>query len=60
MARWPRQRRVTDPVFGFEVPQSCGEIGSDTLWPRDAWSDENAYDMSARRFGGLVSAKLQI
>ncbi len=42
-----------DPTFGFEVPIKCGDICEKVLWPRDAWPDPNAFDMSSRRLADL-------
>jgi phosphoenolpyruvate carboxykinase (ATP) len=42
-----------DPIFGLEVPTSCHGVDSSVLWPRDAWSDGDAYDKSARRLAEL-------
>ncbi|MDF1545079.1 MAG: phosphoenolpyruvate carboxykinase (ATP) [bacterium] len=32
-----------DPVFGFEVPQSCQDVPEDVLNPIDTWGDKMAY-----------------
>jgi len=42
-----------DPVFGFEVPTTCGEISPNILWPRDAWPDPDAFDQTANRLADL-------
>ncbi|MHA7128610.1 phosphoenolpyruvate carboxykinase (ATP) [Algoriphagus namhaensis] len=36
------------PIFGFQVPQSCPNVPSEVLNPRDTWSDTQAYDQQAR------------
>jgi phosphoenolpyruvate carboxykinase (ATP) len=38
----------TDPVFGFEVPESCPDVPEDVLDPRRTWKDPEAYDAKAR------------
>ncbi|GAA4470632.1 phosphoenolpyruvate carboxykinase (ATP) [Novipirellula rosea] len=43
----------TDPVFRFEVPETCGDLPSEVLWPADAWADADAYHSSARRLADL-------
>ena len=43
----------TDSLFGFEVPTECNGVPSDILWPRDAWSDGEAFDSSAHRLADL-------
>jgi len=42
---------VTDPVFGFEVPQRCGEVSPELLTLRHTWKDPAAYDTKARELG---------
>ena len=42
-----------DPMFGFDVPTACRNVPSEILWPRDAWSDSDAYDMSSQRLVDL-------
>ena len=37
-----------DPIFGFEVPQRCGEMPPELLRLRESWKDPNAYDAQAR------------
>ncbi len=37
-----------DPVFGIAVPQSCANVPSEILTPRNTWSDKKAYDDAAR------------
>jgi phosphoenolpyruvate carboxykinase (ATP) len=34
---------VRDPVFGFEVPQECGEVPVSILNPAGSWPDTNYY-----------------
>ncbi len=34
---------ATDPVFGFQVPQSCDDIPLNVLNPGDSWPDKNVY-----------------
>ncbi|HUI64063.1 MAG TPA: phosphoenolpyruvate carboxykinase (ATP) [Bacteroidota bacterium] len=36
-------RYVTDPLFGFAVPQSCDEVPEQVLNPGDSWPDKNLY-----------------
>lgn len=49
----------TDPLFGFEIPTECGGVPSNVLWPRDLWSDGEAYDTSARRLADLFTQNFQ-
>jgi phosphoenolpyruvate carboxykinase (ATP) len=48
-----QQPTQVDPVFGMEVPTTCPNVDSKLLWPRDAWSDGDAYDSSANRLAEL-------
>ncbi|HXX62536.1 MAG TPA: phosphoenolpyruvate carboxykinase (ATP) [Bacteroidota bacterium] len=36
-------RFVTDPLFGFAVPQSCEDVPEQVLNPADSWPDKNIY-----------------
>jgi phosphoenolpyruvate carboxykinase (ATP) len=38
---------VLDPIFNISVPQSCPDVPSEILNPRNTWSDSAAYDASA-------------
>ncbi|MES9935189.1 MAG: phosphoenolpyruvate carboxykinase [Sedimenticola sp.] len=42
-----------DPVFGFEVPESCPDVPSEVLRPRGTWSDPAAYDAQAVKLAGM-------
>lgn len=35
------------PVFGMEIPVACPGVPSELLYPRDTWTDKNAYDKQA-------------
>jgi phosphoenolpyruvate carboxykinase (ATP) len=39
---------LRDPVFGFDVPQHCGEVPAEMLQPRGSWKQPNRYDAQAR------------
>jgi phosphoenolpyruvate carboxykinase (ATP) len=43
-----------DRIFGLNIPDSCPDVPSEVLQPRNTWSDPNAYDQRAhdlaRRF----------
>lgn len=36
-----------DPVFGLQIPESCPDVPSEILDPRNTWSDGAAYDAKA-------------
>ena len=42
-----------DPVFGFEVPESCPGVPDELLRPRDTWSDPAAYDAQAAKLAAM-------
>ncbi len=37
-----------DPNFGLAVPESCPDVPSEVLNPRNTWPDKQAYDQAAR------------
>lgn len=41
------------PVFGVLVPQSCPNVPSEILNPRETWADKEAYDKKANELAGL-------
>lgn len=46
---------VTDPVFGLSVPQSCPEVPSEILNPRNTWADKDAYDAHAQKLKAMFA-----
>lgn len=44
---------VTDPLFGFSVPTSCGGVPDAILQPRGTWADPAKYDATARKLARL-------
>jgi phosphoenolpyruvate carboxykinase (ATP) len=38
---------TVDPVFGLHVPESCPNVPSEVLNPRNTWEDKDAYDRAA-------------
>ncbi len=38
----------SDPNFGLNVPETCPEVPTEVLSPRNTWTDKNAYDKIAR------------
>ena len=42
-----------DPVFGFEVPESCPGVPDKLLKPRETWSDPAAYDAQATKLAEM-------
>ena len=39
---------ASDPNFGLNVPETCPEVPTEVLSPRNTWTDKNAYDKIAR------------
>jgi len=44
---------TTEPFFGLAIPGALGDVPSDVLDPRNAWSDKAAYDAQAKKLAGL-------
>jgi phosphoenolpyruvate carboxykinase (ATP) len=42
----------TDPIFGFQIPQSCVGFPAEVLSPRNTWHDKAAYDRAAWELAG--------
>jgi len=44
-----------DPIFGFEVPQSCPNVPDHILQPRETWRDKAAYDAQAKKLAVMFN-----
>lgn len=44
---------INDPVFGMAIPESCPDVPSDVLIPRNTWKDKSAYDEKAAYLASL-------
>lgn len=44
---------VHDDRFNVDVPQSCPNVPSEVLNPRDTWADKDAYDKQADRLANM-------
>ncbi|MFC2662601.1 MAG: phosphoenolpyruvate carboxykinase (ATP), partial [Eubacterium sp.] len=42
-----------DDLFNLDIPQSCKDVPSEVMNPRDTWEDKDAYDQTARRLAGM-------
>ena len=42
-----------DPVFGFEVPETCPGVPPSILRPRESWGDKVAYDAQAAKLAKM-------
>ncbi len=45
--------RRADPVFGVGVPESCPDVPSEILQPRNTWDDKEAYDAQAKKLARM-------
>ncbi|MGI9458127.1 MAG: phosphoenolpyruvate carboxykinase (ATP) [Aeoliella sp.] len=43
----------SDPLFGFEVVTKCSNVPEEILVPRKTWTDQSAFDQTARKLAGL-------
>ena len=50
LAQAPTRR---DPVFGLDVVTQSPNVPPAILWPRDTWTDKNAYDATAAKLAKL-------
>jgi phosphoenolpyruvate carboxykinase (ATP) len=46
---------VEDPVFGVQVPETCPDVPTEILQPRNTWEDKEAYDAQARKLAGMFA-----
>lgn len=44
-----------DDVFNLDVPQSCPNVPSEIMNPRDTWEDKAAYDESAKKLAKMFA-----
>ena len=44
---------VTDPHFGFEIPNACPDVPAEILQPRNTWEDKAGYDAMKQKLIGL-------
>ncbi|PQJ36031.1 phosphoenolpyruvate carboxykinase (ATP) [Salinibacter sp. 10B] len=47
--------KVTEPVFGLDVPEQCPGVPDDLLMPRETWDDPAAYDEQAEELVRLFN-----
>ena len=43
-------------VFGIAIPQTCPEVPSEILNPRNTWKDQDLYDVKAVELAGKFKA----
>lgn len=39
---------IKDPIFNLEIPESCPNVPSEILNPKNTWADKEAYDIHAK------------
>ena len=44
---------VHNDLFNLDVPQSCPDVPSEIMNPRDTWADKEAYDAQAKKLAGM-------
>ena len=42
-----------DDVFNLDIPQSCSNVPSEIMNPRDTWADKEAYDVQAKKLAKM-------
>ncbi len=42
-----------DDLFNLDVPQSCPNVPSEIMNPRDTWADKEAYDVQAKKLAKM-------
>lgn len=50
---------ITDKVFGFATPQTCPNVPSEILNPRNTWADKDLYDKKAVELAHKFKANFQ-
>ncbi len=50
---------ITHSVFGIAMPQSCPDVPSELLNPRNTWADETEYDGTANHLAELFNANFK-
>jgi phosphoenolpyruvate carboxykinase (ATP) len=48
-----------DPLFGFDVPETCPDVPDAFLRPRDTWPDPAAYDEAASRIAAMFAENFE-
>jgi phosphoenolpyruvate carboxykinase (ATP) len=38
-----------DPIFGFRIPSTCGNVPGEILKPAQAWNDSSVYASEAKK-----------
>jgi phosphoenolpyruvate carboxykinase (ATP) len=51
--------KVTDPIFGFEIPTAVPGVPSSILVPRGTWPDPAAYDAAAQRLARMFDENFE-
>ena len=44
---------IKDPFFNLMIPESCPDVPSEVLNPKNTWQDKNAYDEQAKKLANM-------
>ena len=50
---------TTHEVFGLHMPNSCPNVPSDILSPKNTWVDKNAYDLKANELANAFNKNFE-
>jgi phosphoenolpyruvate carboxykinase (ATP) len=50
---------TTHEVFGLEMPNSCTDVPTEFLHPRNTWADKTAYDKKANHLANLFNKNFE-
>ena len=48
-----------DDVFNLDIPQSCPDVPSEIMNPRDTWADKDAYDAQAKKLAKMFQENFE-
>ena len=48
-----------DDVFNLDIPQSCPDVPSEIMNPRDTWADKDAYDAQAKKLSKMFQENFE-
>ena len=48
-----------DDVFNLDIPQSCPDVPSEIMNPRDTWADKDSYDAQAKKLAKMFQENFE-